>query len=108
MPTAVNILLATSAVSFVSLIGVVFLSVREALLNRLAVLLVAFASGGLLGGVFFHLVPEALQLAGELFFYLGHLCVGNVNVHPEGTFGTGCPCATPVSATTVGTVCVRI
>jgi hypothetical protein len=51
MPTAVNILLATSAVSLVSLIGVVFLSVREALLNQLAALLVAFASGGLLGGV---------------------------------------------------------
>lgn len=65
MPTAVNILLTTSAVSLVSLIGVVFLSVREALLNRLAALLVAFASGGLLGGVFFHLVPEALQLAGD-------------------------------------------
>jgi zinc and cadmium transporter len=70
MPTAINILLATSAVSLVSLIGVGFLSVREELLSRLSALLVAFASGGLIGGAFFHLIPEALALAGDQVFLL--------------------------------------
>lgn len=68
MATAVNILLATTVVSLVSLVGVFFLSVREALLRQVATLLVAFASGGLIGGAFFHLIPEALTLAGERAF----------------------------------------
>ena len=68
MATAVNILLATTIVSLVSLIGVFFLSVREALLRQVAMLLVAFASGGLIGGAFFHLIPAALTLAGERAF----------------------------------------
>jgi hypothetical protein len=54
MATAVNILLATTVVSLVSLVGVFFLSVREVLLRQVATLLVAFASDGLIGGAFFH------------------------------------------------------
>lgn len=65
MNTATHILLATSAVSSLSLIGLIFLSVRKAFLMHIAALLVAFASGALIGGVFFHLLPEALALAGE-------------------------------------------
>lgn len=68
--TAVHILLATSALSCISLIGLVFLSVRETFLRQIAALLVAFASGALIGGVFFHLIPEALALAGEQVYPL--------------------------------------
>jgi zinc and cadmium transporter len=70
MATALNIFLATTIVSLMSLIGVCFLSVREATLQHVSTLLVAFASGALLGGVFFHLLPEALVLAGERMFPL--------------------------------------
>lgn len=70
MATALNIFLATSIVSVMSLIGVCFLSVREATLQHVSVLLVAFASGALIGGVFFHLLPEALALAREQAFSL--------------------------------------
>jgi zinc and cadmium transporter len=68
MPTAINILLATSAVSLVSLIGACFLAVREVTLQHVSALLVAFASGALIGGVFFHLLPEALEQASEQAF----------------------------------------
>ncbi len=63
--TAVSILLATILVSAVSLIGVFFVSLREEVLKKTSAILVAFASGGLLGGAFFHLIPEAYGLHGE-------------------------------------------
>jgi zinc and cadmium transporter len=47
-----------------------YLSVREATLQRLSTFLVAFASGALIGGAFFHLLPEALALAGDQAFLL--------------------------------------
>lgn len=70
MPTVVNVLLATTAVSLMSLIGACFLSVREATLQHASAWFVAFASGALIGGVFFHLLPEALVLASEQAFAL--------------------------------------
>jgi zinc and cadmium transporter len=70
MPTVINILLATTAVSLMSLIGASFLSVRETTLQHASALLVAFAAGALIGGVFFHLLPEALALASEQTFAL--------------------------------------
>jgi len=61
MATATNILIATIVVSLASLVGIIFLSVRETLLNRMALILVAFASGSLIGGAFFHLIPESVE-----------------------------------------------
>jgi len=70
MATALNIFLATAIVSLMSLIEACFLSVRAATLQHVSALLVAFASGALIGGVFFHLLPEALVLASEQTFPL--------------------------------------
>lgn len=61
MSPVINILIATSVVSIVSLIGVFFLSVREMLMKKIAMILVAFASGSLIGGAFFHLIPESIS-----------------------------------------------
>lgn len=61
MATALNILVATFVVSLVSLIGILFLSISEALLKRISLVLVAFASGSLIGGAFFHLIPESIE-----------------------------------------------
>jgi len=47
--------------SLVSLIGIIFLSVNEKTLNNILFILIGFATGGLLGGAFFHLLPEALE-----------------------------------------------
>lgn len=65
MSTFVWILAATLLVSLVSLSGALFLTVREDSLKRLSALLVAFASGSLMGGAFFHLIPEAVKHQGE-------------------------------------------
>jgi zinc and cadmium transporter len=69
-------------VSLVSLAGLATLSLDEARVRRLAVVLVSFAVGALLGDAFIHLTPEAfasdapalrpslLILAGMLIFFL--------------------------------------
>ncbi len=67
MNTPANILLATLLVSFSSLSGVLFLSVRPERVTKISAWLVAFASGTLIGGAFFHLIPESLRLGGATF-----------------------------------------
>ncbi|MBI3991308.1 MAG: ZIP family metal transporter [Candidatus Omnitrophica bacterium] len=63
---------ASIAVSLVSLIGIFSLLLREGLLNKLLMTLIGFSAGGLIGGAFLHLLPEALEQAGSqvIFFYL--------------------------------------
>lgn len=63
MDALINSLIATSIVSLVSLVGVVTLVLREKTLNKILLILVAFAAGALLGGAFFHLLPEALDIS---------------------------------------------
>jgi zinc and cadmium transporter len=53
-------LLSVAAVSLVSLLGVLTLSLNEARLRGLAAILVSFAVGALLGDAFIHLIPESL------------------------------------------------
>lgn len=54
-------LLAVLIVSSISLVGVFFISLKRSLLNKILTILVAFASGALLGGAFLHLIPEAFE-----------------------------------------------
>ncbi|MEM2873464.1 MAG: ZIP family metal transporter [Nitrososphaerales archaeon] len=62
------ILFATLLVSSISLVGVLFLSLNDKILNNLLLILVAFASGALLGGAFLDLLPESLALGSEEVF----------------------------------------
>lgn len=59
-------LLATFLVSLISLIGIVTLAVKVKNLDRILLALVGFAAGGLLGGAFLHLMPEAIESASLL------------------------------------------
>lgn len=59
--TLLSIILATFLVSLLSFIGVFTLSLRENLLNRVVFYLVALSIGGLMGGAFLHLMPEAIE-----------------------------------------------
>jgi len=56
-------LAASFVVSLISLIGVFTLLFKEALLKRILIVLIAFSAGGLIGGAFLHLLPEALENA---------------------------------------------
>ncbi len=63
---------ASIAVSLISLIGIFSLLFREERLHRLLILLIGFSAGGLIGGAFLHLLPEALDEGGgpAIFLYL--------------------------------------
>jgi len=65
-------IIATIAVSLISFAGVLTLSFKEKLLNKLTLLLVAFSAGALIGGAFLHLIPEALEggMADSIFLYV--------------------------------------
>ncbi len=52
---------ASIAVSLISLIGIVSLFFNEKLMHRLLILLIGFSAGGLIGGAFLNLLPEALE-----------------------------------------------
>ena len=71
------ILASTFLVSLLSFVGVLTLFLKEKILDRALLLLVAFSAGALLGGAFFHLIPEAVLEIGfdeylvlRLFSYL--------------------------------------
>lgn len=51
-------------VSAISLIGVITISMKEEKLTKILLYLVGFSAGGLLGGAFIHLLPEAVEASG--------------------------------------------
>jgi zinc and cadmium transporter len=61
MTTLLWIIGATLLDSLIGLVGVFSLFVREDLLKRVLKTLVAFSAGALLGGAFFHLMPESFE-----------------------------------------------
>ncbi len=71
------ILISTSLISLIAFIGVLFLFLKEKLLTKILLILVAFSAGTLIGGAFLHLIPEAIARVGAsetsvlgLFLYL--------------------------------------
>lgn len=54
------ILFSTFLISLISFVGVLTLFFKERLLNKIILILVAFSAGALMGGAFFHLIPEVL------------------------------------------------
>jgi len=51
-------------VSSISFVGVLAIAVKRELLQKILLLLVSLSAGALLGGVFFHLIPEAAEEIG--------------------------------------------
>lgn len=58
-------LLGALVISLISLIGILTLGFKDKVLKHTLLSLVSFSAGALLGGAFFHLLPEALQDFGE-------------------------------------------
>ena len=66
-------LIASSIVSLISLIGALALIINDRLLKKIIIFLVAFAAGGLIGGAFFDILPEAMEYVkdpSQLFLYV--------------------------------------
>jgi len=66
-------LIASAAVSLISLIGVLALIIKDDLLKKIIIFLVAFAAGGLIGGAFLDIIPEAAEYVKDftqLFLYV--------------------------------------
>jgi zinc and cadmium transporter len=59
--TLIWILGATFFVSIISLAGILTLSMQPKTLNKILVYMVGFATGGLLGGAFLHILPESMD-----------------------------------------------
>jgi zinc and cadmium transporter len=60
-------LAATLIVSLLSLAGVITLSMKPKALDKILLLLVGFSAGAMMGGAFFHLIPESVDLSGVEF-----------------------------------------
>lgn len=65
MADLVIIIASVTVVSLVSFIGILFVGLKEGIVNRLLMYLVGFASGSLIGAAFLDLLPEALEKVGE-------------------------------------------
>ena len=66
-------LIASVIVSLISLIGVLALVIKDNLFKKLIIFLVAFAAGGLIGGAFLDILPEATEYVKDitqLFLYV--------------------------------------
>lgn len=68
--------IASIVVSLISLIGILFLLVNEKTLNNILFILIGFATGGLLGGAFFHLLPEALEKSSNITLTFLYVILG--------------------------------
>jgi len=62
------ILIAVLSVTLISLVGIFFIGLKRDSLGRFLESFVSFAVGGLLGGAFFHLLPESMESIGSLIF----------------------------------------
>lgn len=72
------IIITTILISLFSFIGVLVLFLKEEILKKILLPLVSFSAGGLMGGAFFHLLPEALEKSEDvlkifLFVVLGFI-----------------------------------
>tara|TARA_Y100000310_G_scaffold298060_1_gene331633 strand:+ start:1346 stop:2095 length:750 start_codon:yes stop_codon:yes gene_type:complete len=59
------ILIAVIVISLISLVGILSISFKKSLLNRVLSVFVAFAAGSLLATAFFDLIPESFELLGR-------------------------------------------
>lgn len=65
-------LISAILISLLSLVGVIIFTLKDRVLKKIALVLVALSTGSLLGGAFFHLLPESINDGDNLnaFVYL--------------------------------------
>ncbi len=75
MTTLFYIIISTFLISLTAFAGTLTLFLKEKLLDKVLLILVAFSAGALMGGAFLHLIPEAIEKTESdqvfnLFLYL--------------------------------------
>ena len=60
MTTLIWIIVTTSLISVIAFIGALVLFLKEKILDKIILVLVAFSAGALIGGAFLHLLPESI------------------------------------------------
>jgi zinc and cadmium transporter len=70
------ILIATGVEGLVALTGALTLLMRKKLFAKVMVALIAFSAGALIGGAFFHLLPEALEMTNNILNVFIYLVLG--------------------------------
>jgi len=77
MSVLFSILISTFFISLIAFIGILVLFLKEKILDKVLLILVAFSAGALIGGAFLHLIPEAIDKVGieekailNIFLYL--------------------------------------
>jgi zinc and cadmium transporter len=58
------IILITFLISLISFVGAAILFLKEEILDKALLILVAFSAGALIGGAFLHLIPETISIVG--------------------------------------------
>lgn len=61
------ILISVLIISFISFVGIFTILLKKKNLHKITTILISFAAGGLLGGAFFHLLPESVEKGGNPF-----------------------------------------
>ncbi len=75
--TLIYALIASILCSLLSLIGIILLGLKDRILKKILLILVAFSSGTLFGSAFLHLIPEALEKGNDVVFIyvIGGICL---------------------------------
>lgn len=80
MSTLVWIVATTSSISLIAFIGALALFLKVRIIDQILLIFVAFSAGALIGGAFFHLLPEAILEMGvdetSLLNIFAYLIVG--------------------------------
>jgi len=69
-------LISSVVIAILSSVGIVFLFLNDKSLKKILILLVSFSAGALLGGAFFHLLPEAVEEFGGGKVIFSYLIIG--------------------------------
>jgi|TARA_Y100000310_G_scaffold206422_1_gene206841 zinc and cadmium transporter len=72
----IYIILSAFIVSLIALIGVVLIPMKFERLKKVLIYFVSFSTGALLGGAFFHLLPEVVEEVGFTFFISSLILLG--------------------------------
>jgi len=65
MITLSYIILTTFLIALMAFIGILTLSLKDKVLNKILLVLVSLSAGALMGGAFIHLIPESIEKGGE-------------------------------------------